>query len=301
MEKVCLAYVGCGNTPTGKFDEQIKKINMKKLTHMAVAFLTFSEVNGKWMPYLSPLLKSNIKRIKEEIAAQHADTKLLLSVGGAGADGFCQATRTASGRKETAKILTNIVDELSVDGIDIDWEFPGEPILGIACCKNCKTDFVLFLEELKKQLKSHLLTIAVGSNRYFGLDVKRIGKAVDYVFVMTYDLGLMHSNFFLSTAFINMWHLFGIPYDKLCIGVPIYGRNVKNLEKDMGFKNLSKGKITHFLGQSYSDYDGEKWCFDTEDDIKKKAVWAQKRNLGGIFCWEITNDDNNRILNSMCF
>ena len=52
------------------------------------------------------------------------------------------------------------------------------------------------LTEIKRQLKGRLLTAAVGSNRYIGTDVKSLAEIADYVFVMTYDLGIAHSDIF---------------------------------------------------------------------------------------------------------
>lgn len=300
MDNICLAYIACNNSSDCNFLKQIKQIDFKKLTHMAIAFSTIKKENGTWIPFVSAEIINGIRKIQTEISVQHADTKLILSIGGASCDGFCQASSTYSARKQFTEEAVKLINELNLDGIDIDWEFPGESTLGIAGCKNCKKDFILLLEELRKQLNPNkLLTIATGSNRYFGLNVKQIEKIVDYVFVMTYDLGYMHSNIHLSKLFINMWHIFGISKNKLCIGVPLYGRNIKNLNEDMNFKSLSKGKITHFLGQSFSYYNSKRWCFDTEKDIKKKALWAQKKGLGGIFCWEIKGDCRNRILNAM--
>lgn len=298
MDNICLAYISCNCSYSRDFENQLKKIDFKQLTHMAIAFATIHEENS--LPFLSPDVINGIQKIQAEITDQNADTKLLLSVGGAGYDGFCQASSTDSSRKLFTKEVIKLINEFSLDGIDLDWEFPGESALGIASCKNCKEDFILLLEELRQQLKPPLLlTVAAGSNRYFGIDIKRMRKAVDYVFVMTYDLGPMHSSIYLSKLFINMWHILGIPENKLCIGVPLYGRNLKHLEEDLRFNELSKGKITNFLGQSFSYYNGSKWCFDTEKDVKKKALWARKKGLGGIFCWEIKGDDHNRILNAM--
>ncbi|MDE5670782.1 MAG: hypothetical protein K2I14_04895 [Eubacterium sp.] len=300
MRNICLAYISCNQSYSRDFEKQLKSIDFKKLTHIAIAFSTIKEENGAWIPFLSSDVINGIKKIQAEIAVQNAATRLILSIGGANCDGFCQASSTHNARKHFTEKAVKLINELNLDGIDIDWEFPGESALGIASCKHCKKDFILLLKELRKQLNSNqLLTIAAGSNRYFGLNVKQIENIIDYVFVMTYDLGYMHSNIYLSKMFINMWHLFGISKNKLCIGVPLYGRNLKHLEEDLRFNELSKGKITNFLGQSFSYYNGSKWCFDTEKDVKKKALWAQKKGLGGIFCWEIKGDDNNRILNAM--
>lgn len=297
--KLCLAYIWCGDKQDGSFDEKLKQTDFSKLTHTCIAFSLIKENDGEWLPYLSESVKIGILKIKAEIAVQNADTKILLSVGGAYADGFCMASRTEKSRKLFSKAIVEILDEFDLDGVDIDWEFPGESILGITCCEHCKSDFIQLLEELRALLKSRYLTVAVGSNRYSGIDVKKLGSIVDYVFVMTYDLGVTHSNVFLSKFFVTMWKLLGVPKHKLCIGVPIYGKNIKNLSDTINYCEASKGKITHYLGQSFSELNGKKYSFDTNIDVEKKARWASKKDLGGVFCWEITGDENNGMLNAM--
>lgn len=296
---LCLAYIGGNDLNDGKLEKQIKQINFNKLTHICIAFVLIREKNGVWLPYISEGLERGIRKIKAEVKYQNADTKILLSVGGAYADGFCKAARSDDSRKLFSQALIEILDEFNLDGIDIDWEFPGSSFGGITCCEHCKTDFVLLLEELRSRLGKRFLTVAVGSNRFFDVDVKKIGRIVDYVFVMTYDLGITHSNVFLSKIFVAAWNFLGIPKHKVCIGVPIYGRNVRNLSDTIIYRELSKGKIFHYLGQSFSEYNGKKYSFDTDIDVEKKAYWAFKNDLGGVFCWEITGDDNNRMLDAM--
>lgn len=296
---VCLAYIYAPDSRDRNLDEKINKIDFCKLTHIAIAFSQIKETDGFWTAYVTDEVRSGIIKIMNEIKRQNADTKVLLSVGGAGADGFCQASQTKQARKKFADSCLKLVDEFELDGIDLDWEFPGESVLKIQSCKHCKKDFLLLLDECRRQLKMKLLTIAVGSNRYFGIDVKNIGRLVDYVFVMTYDLGPMHSNIFLSKAFTSMWNILGVAKNKICIGVPFYGRNVKDLEKDTAFNNAKNGKITYFLGQSFSDYYGNKYCFDTPSDVLRKGAWASRNGFGGIFCWEITGDCKNQMLTAM--
>lgn len=287
------------DTKENAIDLKLKQIDFGKITHLCVAFALIKEEDGKFIPYITKEVESGIIKIKEEIKRQNADTKILLSVGGAGADGFCPASRTDESRGLFTDTIMGIIDRLGLDGIDIDWEFPGESTMGIKYCQHCKKDFILLLKELRNQLGTRLLTVAVGSNRYFGINVKLLGNIADYVFVMTYDLGVMHSNIYLSKAFVTMWGLLGIPKSKLCIGVPFYGKNVKNLEDTLAFKDISKGVTSHCLGQSFVNIYSKKWCFDTEQDIHKKALWAYKKHLGGVFCWEIACDSENRLLNAM--
>lgn len=297
-DKVCLAYI-CINSLSDNNGNIMQKTDFKKLTHICIAFAQIKQINGKWLPYIAEDAGEKIAKLKAEINNQKAGTKILLSVGGASQDGFCQASRTPENRKLFSEKLGKIVNDLHLDGIDIDWEFPGESSLGIASCKNCKKDYILLLKAIRKQLKDKLLTVAVGSNKFIGVDVKALAKIVDFVLVMTYDLGISHSNTYLAKLFINMWMLHGVPNNKLCVGVPFYGRNVKNIEESISYCEAINGNISHIAGQSFSHYKGKKWCFDTESDIKEKAQWAVKKKLAGIFCWEISTDVNNRLISAM--
>ena len=52
------------------------------------------------------------------------DIKIVLSVGGWGADGFSQAARTEEGRALFAVSAVSLVETYGLDGIDLDWEYP---------------------------------------------------------------------------------------------------------------------------------------------------------------------------------
>ena len=55
------------------------------------------------------------------IRKSNPELKIVLSVGGWGADGFSQAARTKEGRERFAASALAIVKEYGLDGIDIDW------------------------------------------------------------------------------------------------------------------------------------------------------------------------------------
>ena len=66
------------------------------------------------------------------------DIKIVLSVGGWGADGFSQAARTEEGRALFAVSAVSLVETYGLDGIDIDWEYPGTSLAGIGSHVNDK-------------------------------------------------------------------------------------------------------------------------------------------------------------------
>ena len=84
--------------------------------------------------------------------------------------------------------------EYGLDGIDIDWEYPGTSLAGIASDRSDKENYTLLLAELRKTLDTYregmLVTTAVGGDVYFALqtDMKEASRYLDYVQLMTYDL-----------------------------------------------------------------------------------------------------------------
>ena len=122
------------------------------------------------------------------------DIKIVLSVGGWGADGFSQAARTEEGRALFAVSAVSLVETYGLDGIDIDWEYPGTSLAGIGSHVNDKENYTLLLKALRESL-NHMegeksLSVAVGGDVYFALqtDMKAASKYLDYVQLMTYDL-----------------------------------------------------------------------------------------------------------------
>ena len=67
---------------------------------------------------------SGAKEALAQIRGVNPGIKILLSVGGWGADGFSQGSRTAQNREKMAQSAAELVKEYGLDGIDIDWEYP---------------------------------------------------------------------------------------------------------------------------------------------------------------------------------
>lgn len=124
-------------------------------------------------------------------------TKIVLSIGGWGADGFSQMARTAEGRAAFVQSVMDYVDKHKLDGVDMDWEYPvsgGE----IAHHDSDKDNFTLLMKELREALdqrtaydggKMILSFAAAASGSYWrrSVDVAAVMPYVDYVNLMTYD------------------------------------------------------------------------------------------------------------------
>ncbi len=252
---VLLGYVGDKNLPF------VTKEDAQRLTHINVAFgyLVNDEVQAGHMENLR-----YISVIKE----YNKDIKILLSVGGWGADGFSAAAATINGRKKTARSAAEILSSYDFDGIDLDWEYPCYGVAGIRFSPNDKITFTLLLKEIRETLeeqgirdnKKYLLTIAAGADQYYidGTQMHEAEKYLDFVSLMTYDMrgGFQtltghHTNLFASTgdlfristdASVRIFVNAGVPRDKLLIGAAFYSRlwrNVPNVNN--GLHQISAG------------------------------------------------------------
>lgn len=131
-------------------------------------------------------------------------TKIVVSIGGWGADGFSQMARTAEGRATFIQSVMDFVDQYKLDGVDLDWEYPvsgGE----IVHHDSDKDNFTLLMKELREELdkrtaydggKMILSFAAAASSSYWrrSVDVEAVMPYVDYVNLMTYDYAGSWSN-----------------------------------------------------------------------------------------------------------
>ena len=192
--------------------------------------------------------KAALKRIREN----NPDIKILLSVGGWSAGGFSLASRTEEGRKKMAQTGLALVEEYGLDGIDIDWEYPGTSVAGIDSDPSDGENFILLLTALREALggfeSGKMVTIAAGGDSYFTLqvDMEKAAQQLDYVQLMTYDLqggfqkvtghhaALYHSRCNLIDACAHKctqtFHQAGVPMEKKAFAV---GVRIEHRQRDV--------------------------------------------------------------------
>ena len=152
-----------------------------------------------------------LRKLKEE----YPHLKVLISVGGwTKSNGFHAAAANATTRARAAENLKNFVVQYGLDGVDIDWEYPGvnrlkdpndEYDLGAPGGIEDKENYTLFLKAIREALdvqgradgKKYELTAAIGVG-YDKIAVTNPGdycKYLDALNLMTYDMhGAFESN-----------------------------------------------------------------------------------------------------------
>ncbi|KAI9294251.1 glycoside hydrolase [Neoconidiobolus thromboides FSU 785] len=253
-DKVVLGYY----VPWGKMTPD--QIQYNKLTHINYAFGTLTKLTnltdiGFDIYYDGPHLRNLTK-----LAKQH-NVKTLISLGGwTGSQTF---SKIVTKKEYRTSFINNAIKflrkntkkedaeqtEWDLDGIDIDWEYPGRK--GDLCNIYSKEDSKNYLELLKelrcaldKEFPHNrkLLTAAVRVEPFDGPDgkpmndVSEFAKYFDFINIMAYDISnggnstgpnaplysINDQGSFASS--IEAWNKAGFPLNKLCGGLAFYGR-----------------------------------------------------------------------------
>jgi chitinase len=231
------------------------------------------DLDGVGESYDESKLRGNFSQLRK-LKQRFPDLKVLMSIGGFTlSDKFSDAALTPESRTALAQSCVDmfingklppvsgpggqvVTDGAGVfDGIDIDWEWPGDCIAGCTSRPEDKENFTLLLQELRRQLdkagrenkKRYQLTY-FGPAGLFNLDhieVKKTARIVDFISVQGYDL---HGTWESTTNFqsnlllcrddpnqadaqllnddfvVNAYLTRGVREEKVVLGVPFYGR-----------------------------------------------------------------------------
>ncbi|KAI0000659.1 chitinase [Russula compacta] len=175
----------------------------------------------------------------------------ILSVGGwSGSQYFSSAVATSANRTAFAQAVMNLVSTYGVDGIEFDWEYPGNQ--GIGCnivSKNDSANFLSFLKTLRRQKGAENITIsaAVSLTPFKGPDgnpmsnVSEFADLLDHIEMMNYDVyGSFSSDVGPNSPLrdscapspqgsaesgVKAWTDAGFPRHKILLGVAGYGHS----------------------------------------------------------------------------
>ena len=183
--------------------------------------------------------------IKDVVALKSVNPRLkvMLMIGGWGAhaDGFSMMARDAAKRTAFCQSVKSLLDKHKLDGVDIDWEYPTQSADNETGADPSDTqNFNLVLKELRETLgQDKIISFASSSSARY-VDWPNAMKYLDYVNVMTYDMGAApngHNSPLHKSAKFNhrSWDESvkahedgGVPRERMVMGVPFYGKAEKN-------------------------------------------------------------------------
>lgn len=271
------------------------------------------------------------KYLKEmvKLKSEKPELKVIAAIGGWGADGFSDAALTPSSRYNFAREVNKLINKYGLDGVDIDWEYPGTSAAGIKFRPEDKENFTLLLTAIRDVIgdEKWLSVAAVGDqlsiNRSFEID--KIAPLIDYFNLMSYDFtagetgesgekhqaNLYESKLGLPGYSVDRWiknlESAGMPAEKILLGVPFYGRlgakitkSYDELRKNYINKNGNEFKFDSDAQAVYLVNNGQfVMSYDDPLTIYLKSQYVLKNCLGGIFSWTSTYDQANILANAM--
>ncbi|KDE09111.1 hypothetical protein MVLG_00826 [Microbotryum lychnidis-dioicae p1A1 Lamole] len=236
------------------------------VTDIGYYFVTVTNSTGFAVPKDQP--EADIKTFVT--TAHKHRRKAVFSVGGwTGSRYFSDLVATASNRAAFTASVLSFVKKYNFDGVDLDWEYPGSQ--GIGCNKVRPADSANFLSLLKTLRvalpKPYLITMAIGTQGLIGPngaplpDMRPYSKILDYMNLMTYDIGGNWSptsgpnapfrTCNSDTSVLQVVQTFkkaGVPVEKMVVGIPSYAHSYK-----LKSSTLKKQKIGRWTSQVYQN------------------------------------------------
>ncbi|KAJ9476208.1 putative Sporulation-specific chitinase 2 (putative) [Pseudozyma hubeiensis] len=197
-------------------------------------------------------------------AVQAGNSKAVLSLGGwGGSTYFSPAVRTNASRSTFISNIAKMYNTYGLDGIDLDWEYPGQQGQGNQLDPSDTANFQSFLVELRAALpQGALITAAVSfapwiaSNGQPVASVARAAAAMDYIMIMNYDVwgssstpgpnaplanlcGNSTQPGANAAAGVKAWSAAGMPRDKILLGIPAYGYINKSTKQTLQTRSVT--------------------------------------------------------------
>lgn len=281
------------------------------VTHLSYAFATIGD------DFKSLTIK-NEERFKKILDLKNINPKLkiFLSIGGWGAGNFSEMASTVDSRSNFIHNAMEIVRRYNIDGLDIDWEYPGSSLGKISSSKKDKSNFTKLMKQLRDSLgTSRCLSFASPSYGIY-FDYKEVISYVDFINVMTYDMNvpprlhspLNHSEHTGKTSIkdvIANHYRNGVPVKKIVLGIPFYGRgNQKDYKKFQDYRYIQSkgGTELKYDSIAMSPYIANKKngelliSFDDTTSIKAKCKFVKDVGLRGVMFWHYCGDTKDHEL-----
>ena len=250
----------------------------------------------------------NEERLKTIVGLkkQKPNLKILLSIGGWGSGNFSEMAADETNRKAFVADCQRVITQFSLDGIDLDWEYPTSSQAKISSSPEDLENFTLLVRDIREVIgKDKLLTFASVATALY-VDFKNVEPYIDFINIMSYVLGdppyhnagLYRSQYTLKTsvdesivAHINT----GVPANKLVLGIPfaskgIQGVRFQDIENIEGYNK----EWDDVAKAAYLTNDEGEFVHTYEDvrSIAYKCEYLHEKGLLGAMYWQYAADDS---------
>jgi len=224
------------------------KIPLGFYTHINVAFAFINPTSFHVEPMAG--VSNDITRQVSQLKAVDPNLRVFISIGGWTFNDpgptrftFSQLAASPSAREKFADSLISFLYRYNLDGVDLDWEYPGADDRGGVPADYA--NFVTWMAQLRSRLnrsgRRFELTITVPSSYWYlqHFDLQGLARSLDWINIMTYDLhgtwdsnspwigavALAHTNMTEIKMTFDLFWRNNIDPDQLVFGVGFYGRS----------------------------------------------------------------------------
>lgn len=224
---------------TGNADS-ILKYPVEQLTHIIYSFL---KLQNDTLTFHNESQQQQVQKLVA-LKTRYPKLKIMVSIGGWGGCAGCSALfSSAEHRDRFAETAVALFKAYDIDGLDLDWEYPGiAGYPGHRYDTADKTNFTLLVKRLRKEMgQQFLLSFAAGGFVDYlehSVDWDAVIPEVDFINLMTYDLVGGYSTVTghhtplrdyrpgqeSARKCVDWLESHGVPSSKLIIGAAFYAR-----------------------------------------------------------------------------
>lgn len=171
-------------------DYHPENLPLEKMSHI---IYSFTKVIDNQMQFSDPSESTKLKQLVAQ-REKHPHLKVMIACGGwGGSGGFSDMALKPERRAQFIESAIRFLEEHQLDGLDLDWEYPGLPGIGNTHRDEDKQNFTALVKGLREAMdatgKKYLLTFAsAGWEKYYNfVELNEVMKYVDFMNVMTYD------------------------------------------------------------------------------------------------------------------
>lgn len=332
---ILVTFFSCSNRSTAEKNDSSQAITRLGETPIVLAYVTASSdimpdpnlvthINyafGHVSDSFNSIVIQNEDRLKaiSALKKEHPNLKVLLSIGGWGSGRFSEMAADTLLRRSFVNDCKRVIDQFNLDGVDLDWEYPTSSAADISSSPNDTENFTSLMKEIREVIgEDKLLTLASAySAQYY--DFKAIDKYIDFVNIMTYDMGRPpyhnaplsrseHTKRLSVEESVDAHVTAGMPLNKLTLGLPFYGHGIKGINDFVDYKDIPslKGYTEKWdsLGQVPYLVDAEGdfvYSYDDARSLKLKCEYLLKKGMLGAMYWEYSCDDADGTLRKVVY
>jgi len=226
----------------------IDSIDIWRLSHINYAFVDIKD-NRAWL-HNEATDTVNLRKLSK-LKRINLGLKILISIGGwTWSKNFSDAVLTDTSTQNFVSSAVAIVSKYNLDGIDIDWEYPGMMGDSNIYRPEDKQHYTFLFKDLRESLDSlshitnmkYYVTTAVGGSQNYidHTEMDKVQQYADYINIMSYDYASSsdpvsghHTNLYTSSGdnnqhsahkSIQAFIASGVPPAKIVIGIAFYGK-----------------------------------------------------------------------------